>query len=129
MSLTSATKATSFKDQLSEFVMKQENGQEKDQHVNLKFVSLTLFNNVPEEVFVIFILIIHSDTSLFLVIDSVEIPYKMWLLYIIRSNGFNRSLYKQQVLIFLEHDTQPYIKPPFWQKDFSFVQKHLTSVI
>ena len=54
MSLTSATKATSSKDQLSEFVMKQANGQEKSQHVNLKFVSSTLFNKVPEEVFVIF---------------------------------------------------------------------------
>ena len=75
MSLSSATKATTFKDRLSEFVMKQENGQEKNQLVNLKFVSSTLFNKVPEEVLVIFIFIIHSNTNLLLVIDSVEIPF------------------------------------------------------
>ncbi len=39
MSLISATKAISFKDRVSKFVMKQENGQEKNQHVNLKLVS------------------------------------------------------------------------------------------
>ena len=41
MSLTSATKATSFKDQLSEFVKKAGSGLEKNQHVNLNTVSGT----------------------------------------------------------------------------------------